>query len=103
MMKSAMMDAAPEPEQTTQELLEAFVQPLEQQDALYQDYTEQHRSQYKKLRQRPEEVIELVLPELLSDTEALECYSRKYVENLVTIDNYAIRFVPSLQVMEFWQ
>lgn len=35
--------------------------------------------------------------------EALECYSRKYGENLVTIDNYAIRFVPSLQVMEFWQ
>ena len=35
--------------------------------------------------------------------EALECYSRKYVENLVTIDNYAIRFVPSLQVMEFWK
>ena len=34
--------------------------------------------------------------------EALECYSRKYGENLVTIDNYAIRFVPSLQVMEFW-
>jgi hypothetical protein len=35
--------------------------------------------------------------------EALECYSRKYGENLVTIDNYAIRFVPSLQVMEFWK
>lgn len=35
--------------------------------------------------------------------EALECYSRKCGENLVTIDNYAIRFVPSLQVMEFWQ
>lgn len=75
MMKSTMMDAAPEPEQTTQELLEAFVQPLDQQDALYQDYTEQHRSQYKKLRQRPEEVIELVLPELLSDVTALERYS----------------------------
>lgn len=35
--------------------------------------------------------------------EALECYSRKYGENLVTIDNYTIRFVPSLQVMEFWK
>lgn len=35
--------------------------------------------------------------------EALECYSRKYGENLVTIDNYAIRFVPSLQVIEFWK
>lgn len=35
--------------------------------------------------------------------EALECYSRKYGENLVTIDNYAIRFVPSLQVVEFWK
>ena len=35
--------------------------------------------------------------------EDLECYSRKYVENHVTIDNYAIRFVPSLQVMEFWK
>ena len=35
--------------------------------------------------------------------EALECYSRKYGENLVTIDNYAIRFVPSLQVTEFWK
>ena len=35
--------------------------------------------------------------------EALECYNRKYGENLVTIDNYAIRFVPSLQVMEFWK
>lgn len=34
--------------------------------------------------------------------EALECYSRKYGETLVTIDNYTIRFVPSLQVMEFW-
>ena len=35
--------------------------------------------------------------------EARECYNRKYGENLVTIDNYAIRFVPSLQVMEFWK
>ena len=35
--------------------------------------------------------------------ETLECYSKKYGENLVTIDNYAIRFVPSLQVMEFWK
>lgn len=35
--------------------------------------------------------------------EALECYSRKYGENLVTIDNYAIRFVPSLQIIEFWK
>ena len=63
------------PEETTDELLESFVQPLKQEDALYQDYTMQHRSQYKKLRQRPEEVIELVLPELLSDVSALECYS----------------------------
>lgn len=35
--------------------------------------------------------------------EALECYRRKYGENLVIIDNYAIRFVPSLQVTEFWK
>lgn len=35
--------------------------------------------------------------------EALECYSRKYGENLVAIDNYAIRFVPSLQIIEFWK
>ena len=35
--------------------------------------------------------------------KALECYSRKYGENLVTIDNYTIRFIPSLQVVEFWK
>ena len=63
------------PEQTTEELLEAFLQPIEKADAFYQDYTVEHRAAYKKLRQRPEEVIALVLPELLENTAALECYS----------------------------
>ena len=77
MMKSAVENAlqAAQPEQTTEELLEEFVQPLEKEDALYQDYTTEHRAAYKKLRQRPEEVIELVLPELLENPAALECYS----------------------------
>ena len=77
MMKSAMSEAVnvPAAEQTTEELLDAFTEPLEDKDALYQDYTIERRSQYKMLRQRPEEVIELVLPELLSDVTALECYS----------------------------
>ena len=77
MMKSAAENTlqAAQPEQTTEELLEEFVQPLEKEDALYQDYTTEHRAAYKKLRQRPEEVIELVLPELLENPAALECYS----------------------------
>ena len=77
MLKSAADGRAQQslPEETTEELLESFVQPLSKEDALYQDYTTEHRSQYKKLRQRPEEVIEMVLPELLSDVSALERYS----------------------------
>lgn len=63
------------PQQTTEALLEAFVAPVAAQDALYQDYTTQHRKEYLQLRQRPEEVIALVLPELLSDPAKLECYS----------------------------
>ena len=63
------------PEQTTEELLAEFTAPLEDENALYQDYTTAHRTAYKKLRQRPEEVIALVLPELLENTAALECYS----------------------------
>ena len=76
-MKSAMGEAAnvPAVEQTTEELLDAFTEPLEDEDALYQDYVAAHRAQYKMLRQRPEEVIELVLPALLSDESALECYT----------------------------
>lgn len=76
-MKSAAAESvqAPVPEQTTEELLEAFLQPIEKADAFYQDYTVEHRAAYKKLRQRPEEVIALVLPELLENTAALECYS----------------------------
>ena len=50
-----------------------------------------------------EELLILSESENLIVKEALECYSRKYVENLVTIDNYTIRFVSSLQVMEFWK
>ena len=77
MMKSTMGEAVKVPvvEQTTEELLDEFTEPLEAEDALYQDYTTEHRSQYKMLRQRPEEVIELVLPALLSDVTALERYS----------------------------
>lgn len=77
MMKSEMGEAVKVPvaEKTTEELLDEFTEPLEAEDALYQDYTTEHRSQYKMLRQRPEEVIELVLPELLSDVTALERYS----------------------------
>lgn len=77
MMKSAMVGASPAsaPEQTTEELLEAFLQPIDKEGALYQDYTTEHRAEYKKLRQRPEAVIELVLPELLEDPAALERYS----------------------------
>lgn len=77
MLKSAMGETVKVPvvEQTTEELLDEFTEPLEAEDALYQDYTTEHRAQYKMLRQRPEEVIELVLPELLSDVTALECYS----------------------------
>ena len=42
------------PEQTTEELLAEFTAPLEDENALYQDYTTAHRTAYKKLRQRPE-------------------------------------------------
>ena len=77
MTKSAAVGSAQQssPEETTEALLEEFLQPLDKEDALYQDYTTEHRAQYKKLRQRPEEVITLVLPELLSDVAALERYS----------------------------
>ena len=63
------------PEQTTEELLEAFLQPIEKADALYQDYTTEHRAAYKKLGAAAGGVIALVLPELLENTAALECYS----------------------------
>ena len=62
-------------EEPVETLLEQFAEPLENEDALYQDYVQAHRSAYVKLRQRPEEVLPLILPELLSDREALECYS----------------------------
>ena len=77
MVKSAMAGASTPaaPEQTTEELLEAFLQPVDKEGALYQDYAAEHRTEYKKLRQRPEAVIELVLPELLENPAALECYS----------------------------
>ena len=64
-----------EPQQTTEELLEEFTAPLEDENALYQDYTTEHRAAYKALRAQPEAVITLVLPELLSDVPALERYS----------------------------
>ena len=63
------------PEQTTEELLAEFTAPLEDENALYQDYTAEHRTAYKALRAQPEAVIMLVLPELLENTAALECYS----------------------------
>ena len=63
------------PEQTTEELLAEFTAPLEDENALYQDYTTEHRTAYKALRAQPEAVIMLVLPELLSDVTALERYS----------------------------
>lgn len=77
MMKSAAVSAsrAVVMEEPVETLLEQFVEPLENEDALYQDYVQAHRSAYVKLRQRPEEVLPLILPELLSDREALECYS----------------------------
>lgn len=62
-------------EQTTEELLAEFTAPLEDENALYQDYTTEHRTAYKALRAQPEAVIESVLPELLSDVTALERYS----------------------------
>lgn len=62
-------------EQTTEELLAEFTAPLEDENALYQDYTIEHRTAYKALRAQPEAVIMLVLPELLSDVTALERYS----------------------------
>lgn len=77
MMKSAAAGAsrAVVMEEPVETLLEQFTEPLESEDALYQDYVQAHRSAYVKLRQRPEEVLPLILPELLSDTAALECYS----------------------------
>ena len=62
-------------EEPVETLLEQFAEPLENEGALYQDYVQAHRSAYVKLRQRPEEVLPLILPELLSDRKALECYS----------------------------
>ena len=77
MMKSAAVGAsrAVVMEEPVETLLEQFAEPLENEDALYQDYVQAHRSAYVKLRQRPEEVLPLILPELLSDRKALECYS----------------------------
>lgn len=77
MMKSAAVSAsrAVVMEEPVETLLEQFAEPLENEDALYQDYVQAHRSAYMKLRQRPEEVLPLILPELLSDRKALECYS----------------------------
>ena len=77
MMKSAAVSAsrAVVMEEPVETLLEQFAEPLENEDALYQDYVQAHRSAYVKLRQRPEEVLPLILPELLSDRKALECYS----------------------------
>ena len=73
------------PEQTTEELLEAFLQPIEKADAFYQDYTVEHRAAYKKLRQRPEEVIALVLPELLENTAATRPFSAGLREATSTV------------------
>ena len=77
MMKSAAVSAsrAVVMEEPVETLLEQFAEPLENEDALYQDYVQAHRSAYVKLRQRPEEVLPLILPELLSDRKELECYS----------------------------
>ena len=77
MMKSAAAGASRTVvmEEPVETLLEQFVEPLEQEGALYQDYVQAHRSAYVKLRQRPEEVLPLILPELLSDVTALERYS----------------------------
>ena len=76
-MKRAAVGAAQAiaPEQTASELLAEFTAPLEDENALYQDYTTAHRAAYKALRAQPEAVIEAVLPELLSDVTALERYS----------------------------
>lgn len=73
-MKSAAAKAVAT-EEPIDTLLERFAEPLEQEDALYQDYVQAHRAAYVKLRQRPEEAIERILPELLSDVSALERYS----------------------------
>lgn len=35
--------------------------------------------------------------------EALDCYRMKYGDLWVSVDHYSIRFVPELQVMEFWK
>ena len=68
MMKSAAVSAsrAVVMEEPVETLLEQFAEPLENEGALYQDYVQAHRSAYVKLRQRPEEVLPLILPELLS-------------------------------------
>ena len=57
MMKSAAVSAsrAVVMEEPVETLLEQFAEPLENEDALYQDYVQAHRSAYVKLRQRPEE------------------------------------------------
>lgn len=63
MMKSAAVSAsrAVVMEEPVETLLVQFAEPLENEDALYQDYVQAHRSAYMKLRQRPEEVIPLIL------------------------------------------
>ena len=35
--------------------------------------------------------------------EALDCYRMKYGDLWVSVDHYSIRFVPELQVMDFWK
>ena len=62
-------------EEPVETLLTQFTEPLEKEGALYQDYVQAYPAAYVKLRQRPEEVIPLILPELLSDRQALERYS----------------------------
>ncbi len=64
------------PEQTTEELLEAFLhRRLKKADAFYQD-GHNRASRYKKHSGSGRRaVIMLVLPELLENTAALECYS----------------------------
>lgn len=65
---------AQQEQESIKELLDAFTSPLEA-GSLYQDYTEQHRAQYRKLRARGEEALREVLPELLGDVSALACYT----------------------------
>lgn len=67
--------AAEKPEAPIDELLEELVRPVSQEDALYQDYVAARRTVYQKLRSRADETLQAVLPELLEQTQALECYT----------------------------